>query len=111
MQPLIENAVHHGVEPSTGPALISIKLLRQVDHLFITVENPYFPSHTSKGNHMALDNIQERLRLMYDVEADFVAAVAGTQFQVRMRFPFQKITGPGNERQSGEERRSVNRTV
>jgi len=111
LQPLIENAVHHGVEPSTGPALISIKLLRQVDHLFITVENPYFPSHTSKGNHMALDNIQERLRLMYDVEADFVAAVAGTQFQVRMRFPFQKITGPGNERQSGEERRSVNRTV
>jgi len=110
LQPLIENAVHHGVEPSATPAVISVRLSRQVDQIFIAVENAYFPGHASKGNQMALNNIQERLKLLYDVESDFVAEVVGQQFRVRLHFPFQKMTGAGTERDPDVERRTLLRT-
>jgi two-component system sensor histidine kinase AlgZ len=109
LQPLIENAVHHGVEPSTGPSVISIRLRREVDQIFIVVENPFFPNHASKGNQMALNNILERLKLLYDVETDFVAEVVGEQFQVRLNYPFQKMSGAGNERDPAVERRTIRR--
>ena len=110
LQPLIENAVHHGVEPSAQPALVRINLHRNGERVFVSIENPYFPAHASKGNHMALDNIRQRLKLLYDVEADFVAQVAGNQFQVRLSFPFQKISGYAGARNPGIERRSIQRT-
>lgn len=109
LQPLIENAVHHGVEPSELSAVISIRLSRQGDRLFISVENAYFPDHASKGNQIALNNIQERLKLLYDVEAEFVAEVVGNQFVVKMSYPFQKMTGAGNAREPGVERRGIKR--
>ncbi len=90
LQPLIENAVHHGVEPSQETALITIQLARHSEHIDIVIENPYHGDHQSKGNHMALDNIRERLSLLYDVEASFDAAVVGGLFQVKLSFPFQK---------------------
>jgi two-component system sensor histidine kinase AlgZ len=110
LQPLIENAVHHGVEPSAGPSVISVRLWREVDQIFIVVENPFFPTHATRGNRMALNNIQERLKLLYDVETSFVAEVVGGQFQVRLNYPFQKMTGSGNDREPGVERRTVLRT-
>ena len=109
LQPLIENAVHHGVEPSEFPSLISIKIGRHADRIVIAIENSYFPSHASKGNQMALDNIRERLKLLYDLESEFVAEVVGEQFQVRLSFPFQKISGFGNEYDPSVERRQLKR--
>jgi len=109
LQPLIENAVHHGVEPSEVSSVISIRISRQGDRIFISVENAYFPDHASKGNQIALNNILERLQLLYDVEAEFVAETVGNQFVVRMSYPFQKITGLGSERTAGVERRGMKR--
>jgi two-component system sensor histidine kinase AlgZ len=109
LQPLIENAVHHGVEPSEIPSVINIKINRHGDRIVIAIENSYFPAHASKGNQMALNNIRERLNLLYDVEAEFVAEVVGDQFLVRLSFPFQKFSGFGNERDPGIERRSMKR--
>lgn len=110
LQPLIENAVHHGVEPSELPSVISIKLNRTDERIFIVIENAYFPSHESKGNQMALNNIRERLKLLYDVEADFEADVVDDQFRVKLSFPFQKISGHSNERDPNIERRRVMRS-
>jgi two-component system sensor histidine kinase AlgZ len=109
LQPLIENAVHHGVEPSEFPSVINININRNAERIDIVIENAYFPSHASKGNQMALNNIRERLKLLYDLEAEFVAEVVGELFQVRLSFPFQKISGFGNERDPNIERRRVKR--
>ena len=70
LQPLLENAVYHGVEPSTEDATVRIRFARNGDALHIDLSNPCRdgPGHQS-GNHMALANIRERLSLHYDLEA------------------------------------------
>lgn len=91
LQPLLENAVHYGVEPSSKPVLIQIHLSRSIDRIEIAVINPYHGEAPSTGNHMALDNIRERLALLYDVEAQLTTTVARGHFEVRLRFPYVKV--------------------
>jgi two-component system sensor histidine kinase AlgZ len=90
LQPLLENAVHHGVEPARQPMLVQVHLSRWGERLEIAVINPHHPGRTSPGNHMALDNIRERLALLYDVEAQLVTTIARGFFEVRLRFPYVK---------------------
>jgi two-component system sensor histidine kinase AlgZ len=90
LQPLLENAVHYGVEPFSEPVLIQVHVTRSIDRIEITVVNPYHGDAVSIGNHMALDNIRERLTLLYDVEAQLTTTVARGYFEVRLRFPYMK---------------------
>ncbi|WP_170285800.1 sensor histidine kinase [Propionivibrio limicola] len=70
LQPLLENAVYHGIEPSGEPGTVRIGFARRGDELHIDLANPCFASKgRSEGNHMALDNVRERLALYYDLEA------------------------------------------
>jgi two-component system sensor histidine kinase AlgZ len=70
LQPLLENAVYHGIEPSGEPGTIHIGFARKGDELRVWLTNPCTGGGESiKGNHMALDNIRERLALYYDLEA------------------------------------------
>lgn len=90
LQPLLENAVHYGVEPARDPVLIQIHLTRSIDRIEIAVVNPYHEGALSTGNHMALDNIRERLALLYDLEAQLTTTIARGYFEVRLRFPYVK---------------------
>jgi two-component system sensor histidine kinase AlgZ len=91
LQPLLENAVHYGVEPAIQPVTIDIRLARSLDRIEVAIINPYHgDTVSSMGNHMALDNIRERLRLLYDVEAQLTTAVTDGFFEVRLRFPYKK---------------------
>jgi two-component system sensor histidine kinase AlgZ len=96
LQPLIENAVHYGVEPSTEPALIRIQLSHSLERIEIVITNPYNPysgkgvAALPEGNQMALENIRERLALLYDVEAQLTTTTRLGQFEVRAVFPYVK---------------------
>jgi two-component system, LytTR family, sensor histidine kinase AlgZ len=93
LQPLIENAVHYGVEPAREPVLIQIRLSRSIDRIDIEIVNPVTADADEQqiqGNRMALDNIRERLTLLYDVEAQLTTTMARGFFQVRLRFPYVK---------------------
>ncbi|AEK62760.1 sensor histidine kinase [Collimonas fungivorans] len=96
LQPLIENAVHYGVEPSTEPALIRIQLSHTLERIEIVITNPYNPysgkgvAALPEGNQMALENIRERLALLYDVEGQLTTATSLGQFEVRASFPYVK---------------------
>jgi two-component system sensor histidine kinase AlgZ len=92
LQPLLENAVHYGVEPSSKPVLIQVHLSRSIDRIDIAVVNPFHGDAPSTGNHMALENIRERLALLYDVEAQLTTTVARGYFEVRLRFPYVKVS-------------------
>ncbi|MDB5763252.1 MAG: histidine kinase [Herminiimonas sp.] len=92
LQPLLENAVHYGVEPAREPVLIQIHMNRSIDRIEIAVINPYHGDAVSRGNHMALDNIRERLALVYDVEAQLTTTIARGYFEVRLRFPYVKAS-------------------
>lgn len=92
LQPLLENAVYYGVERSTDPGLIKIHLSRSIDSIEIVVTNP-LPGEMRRGggNQMALLNIQERLALLYDVEAQLSYGPVDDRFEVRLRFPYVKL--------------------
>ena len=97
LQPLIENAVHYGVEPALEPVLIRIHLGRFVDRIEISIINPLHQASTSidtlinTGNKIALDNIRQRLALLYDVEAQLTTTAVQDSFEVRLRFPYVKV--------------------
>lgn len=95
LQPLLENAVHYGVEPASEPVTIQIRISRSVDRIEIAVINPVPGSApgidaASAGNHMALDNIRQRLALLHDVEAQLTTNLAHGFFEVRLRLPYVK---------------------
>lgn len=91
LQPLLENAVHYGVEPASAPALIQVTIARQLDRIEIEIINPrHAHAAPSDGNHMALTNIRQRLTLLYDVEAQLTAVAAPSAFAVRLHFPYVK---------------------
>ena len=70
VQPLLENAVNHGIEPAAEGGTIRIRVARRADELHIDLANPCpGGAERQRGNHMALDNIRERLALYYDLEA------------------------------------------
>ena len=70
LQPLLENAVYHGIEPSGEDGTVRIRFSRMGDELHIDLANPCAGKESVQGgNHMALANIRERLALYYDLEA------------------------------------------
>ncbi|MDO8653151.1 MAG: histidine kinase [Undibacterium sp.] len=91
LQPLLENAVHYGVEPSAVPALIMVGIRRTLNKIEITVSNPFHANaRLSQGNHMALENIRQRLALLYDIEAKLSYGIVGKSFEVKLYFPYKK---------------------
>jgi two-component system, LytTR family, sensor histidine kinase AlgZ len=91
LQPLLENAVHYGVEPAAMPVRIQVQVSRSIDRIEIVVINPYHGDTAgAPGNHLALANIRERLALLYDVEAQLTTTIAKGFFEVRLRFPYMK---------------------
>ncbi|MGB6055537.1 MAG: histidine kinase [Burkholderiaceae bacterium] len=95
LQPLLENAVRHGVEPAAAPAAIKVRIARQLERIEITIVNPLHGSgEPAGGNGLALQNIRERLALLYDVEATLSTSAARGLFEVRLRFPYTRIARP-----------------
>jgi two-component system sensor histidine kinase AlgZ len=90
LQPLLENAVHYGVEPSPHSATIRIDVRRVRDRIEIDIRNPFHGDTVSTGNHMALNNIRERMALLYDVEGQLITEVADGLFKVQLLLPYRK---------------------
>jgi two-component system sensor histidine kinase AlgZ len=91
LQPLIENAIYHGVEPGTEPGNVLIRICREKNQVKLLLSNPYHPDHQHRaGNRMALANIRERLALHFDVEASLETEVAGDKFEIRIVLPYKR---------------------
>lgn len=94
LQPLLENAVYHGIEPAEQPAEITVRFARRGDQLLIELANPYVAGasdHT--GNQMALANIRERLMLFYDLEGRLETHAGDGRYVVRMLMPYRAGRG------------------
>jgi two-component system sensor histidine kinase AlgZ len=91
LQPLLENAVYHGVEPGTGIGDVLVRVERRGDRVLMRIENPWLQpgTGTRAGNHMALDNIRERLMLFFDDEARLETAVEGARYRVDIDIPYR----------------------
>lgn len=93
LQPLLENAVYHGVEPLAGNGEVRVSVQRAGGDVVVEIDNPA-PSRDGatghgSGNRMALDNIRERLMLFFDLEAQLEAGEQDGLYRVRIRFPYR----------------------
>lgn len=89
LQPLLENAVYHGVEPIPEGGLISVSIAMVRNTLHIHISNPYLVNHHDhQGNKMALKNIKERLSLHFDLEASISLQSRNQQYTVKMQMPY-----------------------
>ena len=91
LQPLLENAVYHGIEPLTAPGVLSINIFLSRDEVHAILRNPYIANGArhQAGNKMALDNIRERLALHFDAEASLESRVNRDSYEVHIRMPYR----------------------
>ena len=92
LQPLLENAVYHGIEPLPQGGSITIALRRSGDELRLQIENPCATSCATPhaGHEMALQNIRERLALLFDVEARYQVDSSKDFYRVEIALPYMK---------------------
>ncbi|HJV96484.1 MAG TPA: histidine kinase, partial [Albitalea sp.] len=67
LQPLVENAVRHGVEPADEGGVIRVRTRVKLGRAVISIANSVPDVPSLPGNGIALRNVRERLRLMHDV--------------------------------------------
>jgi two-component system, LytTR family, sensor histidine kinase AlgZ len=89
LQPLLENAVYHGVEPAALAGEIVINIYRNRNQVVVVLRNPYHPEASRHGgNKMAMNNIRERLALHFDAEASMKSQIMGETYQVTITMPY-----------------------
>jgi len=87
LQPLVENAVRHGVEPNEGGGDVLVRTQVRGSEVDLTITNTVSDLASMPGHGMALRNVRERLRLMHDVAARFEARREGGEFRVHLVIP------------------------
>ena len=87
LQPLVENAVRHGVEPSPSGADIHIVTQRRGNTVVVKVINTSPSGAGARGNGLALANVRERLVLLHDVQSEFLTGSRDGVFLVRLEVP------------------------
>jgi two-component system sensor histidine kinase AlgZ len=88
IQPLLENAIYHGIEPRAEGGTVTISGEVSADLVTIVVRNPLDPApRPREGNRLALANIRERLSLLYGERALMKSGRFDAEYIVTLRFP------------------------
>ena len=87
LQPLVENAVRHGVEPAAEGGTVRVRTRVRLGRAMVSIVNSVPAAPSRPGNGMALRNVRERLRLMHDVAAQFDARREDGQYRVQIVVP------------------------
>src|SRR5687768_15127771 len=83
LQPLVENAVKHGVEPSAAGAQVKISTQRRSSTVVIKVTNTVPAGQGRPGHGVAQNNVRDRLRLLHDVQGQVQTVLKDGIYQVR----------------------------
>ncbi|HHI77120.1 MAG TPA: sensor histidine kinase [Gammaproteobacteria bacterium] len=89
LQPLLENAVYHGIEPALegGEILVSVRARRGLINISVSNTLPPAPARARPGNRMAQRNIADRLHACYGEAAGMRIGEVEGRYQVRIHFP------------------------
>jgi hypothetical protein len=88
LQPLVENAVTHGIAQMLDGGTIRLEASRRGGQVRVTVENPRDPDAADrKGAGIGTRNVRRRLAATYGSEASMEIASEGDSFRVELRFP------------------------
>jgi len=91
LQPLLENAIYHGIEPLSEGGTVSIKANRAGDRLSLLIENP-LQKDTGKqsqhGNQIAQENVRQRLSLFFQGRGSLSAKSVKDRYHLTLTFPY-----------------------
>ncbi len=87
LQPLLENAIRHGVELSAVRCDITLKVVCGPEWVDIELTNPVAQGATRSGNQMSLRNVTERLKARFGEQASLQASASNGMFVTRLRYP------------------------
>jgi len=96
LQPLLENAIYHGVEPRPDGGTVTVTGEFKHGMITVVVRNPVPLANLTvrDGNRLALANIKERMDLMYGERATVKAGRFDEEYIVTLRFPFTPAEAP-----------------
>ena len=95
IQPLVENAIKHGIAPRAGPGWVRIRAARAAGNLRVTVENSGGdPVGADSGPGVGLQNVRRRLEICYGAAARLELNFRGDRTVVEMSLP---LAHPGGE--------------
>lgn len=100
LQPLVENAIKHGVARRRGPGTVAIDVSKQAHDVCIFVVNDSGASHVPEHDRLGigLENIRSRLRMLYGLNGTLATReLPDGRFQVEIQVPFR----PGVEQKKG----------
>ena len=90
LQPLIENAIYHGIAPSPHGGTVAITLKNNNERIFLQVSNPVTlaqnTSRKEQGNQMALENIRHRLHALYGENVMMATEQNEYQFTITIEY-------------------------
>ncbi len=90
LQPLIENAIRHGIAPRRGPGQVTVRAERQGDRLIVDVSDDGVGPPAALEEGIGLGNIRERLTRLYGEDFSMTAAAGEpVGFAVRLSIPYQ----------------------
>lgn len=91
LQPLVENAVYHGVAalPEGGCICVDMALDEGEGMLNICLTNPVGASRNVDGHQIAISNIRQRLKALYGNEAGLQIMVEDDLFRVMLHVPVE----------------------
>jgi two-component system sensor histidine kinase AlgZ len=93
VQPLLENAIYHGIEPQPDGGRVAVRGHRDGDCIEIHIENPLPPANAAAlrpdGNSLAQDNVRQRLIAHFGAKGRLNAGPVGDIYRATLRFPYQ----------------------
>lgn len=96
IQPLLENAIYHGIEPLAHGGIIGIDGHRYDDDLYITISNPVSHQHEAsqrEGNRIAQENIRQRLAALYGERGRLTVQADADTYITTVILPYTSIVG------------------
>ena len=90
LQPLIENAIYHGIEPLANGGTVEISGQQNDKEIVIRIRNPINANGTGQhhdGNHIAQENVRQRLMAFYDSADCFNVVQSENDYRVEINIP------------------------
>ncbi|WP_430391930.1 sensor histidine kinase [Dyella sp. 20L07] len=87
LQPLVENAVRHGIQPSREGGEVILRGHRERDGIVIEIDNPCMGEPATGGHGHGLDNVRQRVAYRYGARARVTAGPQDGRFIVRLQLP------------------------
>jgi len=102
LQPIVENAIYHGIEPAPHGGWVRLSGKRLGERLQITITNSLDKASSSqhRGNQLAQDNVRQRLQAFFDDRSKLAIVAVDQGYRVQITVPYLS-EAPGKDTVTG----------